>query len=102
MPNRKALLPALSGYERNLSKKEINSISAPVRKGLHPLIAALTMRRREMRLTQRQWAQRADLSQSLIGYMERGVDTRLSTLTKAAHALGLEITLVPSIRSPEI
>ncbi|TLX70639.1 helix-turn-helix domain-containing protein [Pseudomonas nicosulfuronedens] len=61
----------------------------------------LRERRRALKLSQRELAQRCNLHQPQIARLENGGEVQLSTLESAASALGLKLGLVPSAEALE-
>jgi transcriptional regulator with XRE-family HTH domain len=55
-----------------------------------------------LRLTQAQAAQRSGIQQRQVSVIERGGDVMLSTMTKLARALDLDILVIPREDSPKI
>ncbi|MGM8366020.1 helix-turn-helix domain-containing protein [Virgibacillus sp. W0181] len=63
--------------------------------GQSQIISGLIQKRKELGLTQRDLAERANLHQTAIARLEKeGAIPRLDTLEKVAHALELQLTLV--------
>lgn len=67
------------------------------------LAAGLVAKRRASRLSQRSVAAIAGVTQASLSRIERGIsDPSLSTVLETAHALGLELRLVPRELVPAV
>jgi HTH-type transcriptional regulator / antitoxin HipB len=53
------------------------------------------LERQRRNLSQRDLAEKAQITQAALSRIEHGVDIRLSTLTELTRVLGLELILVP-------
>jgi predicted transcriptional regulator len=61
---------------------------------LSPIIAEMIIRRKELRLNQRELAERCGVPQSTIARMESGAVTpKLETLLKVCREMGLKLTV---------
>ncbi len=69
---------------------------------MNSLAAQIQARRKKLAVSQQEIARRAGVEQPLVSGFERGKDVRLSTLTKLAGALDLELVAVPRERMKEV
>ena len=69
---------------------------------MNSLATQIQARRKALDISQKETARRAGLEQPLVSGFEHGKDVRLSTLTKLAAALDLELLVVPRERLAEV